>query len=91
MLTRTGKNGNERPPVGQCCLVLGGDGNEVGRMVMVVRQTKKMVVVQWKDAVSGEPSTEKLKRPESLIQVEDGLVLEYDARGMLWIQREREV
>jgi hypothetical protein len=60
-------------------------------MVMVVRQTKKMVVVQWKDAVSGEPSTEKLKRPESLIQVEDGLVLEYDARGMLWIQREREV
>jgi hypothetical protein len=67
-----------------------GDGDECGRMVMVVRQTKRMVVVQWKDAVSGEPSSEKLKRPESLIQLEDGLVLEYDSRGMLWIQRERE-
>jgi hypothetical protein len=59
-------------------------------MVMVVRQTKRMVVVQWKDAVSGEPSAEKIKKPESLIQLEDGLVLEYDSRGMLWIQREIE-
>ena len=60
-------------------------GEDLGQMVMVVRQTKSMVVM-----LLGEPSTKKLKRPESLIQLEDVLVLEHDSRGMLWIQQERE-
>jgi hypothetical protein len=63
---------------------------DLGQMVMVVRQTKSMVGVRWKDELTGEPRAEKLKRPESLIQLEDGLVLEHDAHGMLWIQREKE-
>jgi hypothetical protein len=61
-----------------------------GQMVMVVQQTKSIVVVRWKDELMGEPRAEKLKRPESLIQLEGGLVLEHDAHGMLWIQRVRE-
>jgi hypothetical protein len=90
-ITRTGRNADRRPPVGRCCLVLRGDPEQdLGRMVMVVRQTKCMVVVRWKDEYSGEPSAEKLKHPGSLVQLEDGLVVQRDAHGMLWIQRERE-
>jgi hypothetical protein len=49
-----------------------------------------MVAVKWKDELPGEPSSEKLKRPESLIQLEDGLVVEQDSHGMVWIQRKQE-
>jgi hypothetical protein len=59
-------------------------------MVMVVRQTGSMVAVRWKNELTGEPSSEKMKRPESLIQLEEGLVVAQDAHGMLWIQREQE-
>jgi hypothetical protein len=90
-ITRTGRNADRRPPVGRCCFVLRGDPDQdLGRMVMVVRQTKCMVVVRWKDEHSGEPSVEKLKHPGSLVQLEDGLEVQQDAQGMLWIQRERE-
>jgi hypothetical protein len=57
-------------------------------MVVVVRQTKCMVAVVWKDEGSGD-TREKLKHPESLIQLEDGLVLEQDTDGMLWVVREK--
>jgi hypothetical protein len=59
-------------------------------MVVVVCRTKCMVAVRWKDEITGEASGEKLKRAESLIQLEDGLVVGQDAFGMLWIQREQE-
>jgi hypothetical protein len=45
-----------------------------------------MVAVKWKDELTGEPSAGKLKQPESLIQLEDRLVVEQDSHGMLWIQ-----
>jgi hypothetical protein len=88
-LARTGQNGTKRPPVGRVCLVLKGDAEvDVGKMVVVVRQTKCMVAVVWKDEGSGD-TREKLKHPESLIQLEDGLVLEQDTDGMLWVVREK--
>jgi hypothetical protein len=88
-LARTGRNGTKRPPVGRVCLVLKGDAEvDVGKMVVVVRQTKCMVAVVWKDEGSGD-TREKLKHPESLIQLEDGLVLEQDTDGMLWVVREK--
>jgi hypothetical protein len=90
-LTRTGLNGNKLPPVGRFCLILKGDADkDVGRMGLVSRQTKCMVAIVWKDAKSGK-TREKLKQPESLIQLEDGLIVEQDGDGMLWVVRQREV
>ena len=89
-LTQTGRNGNKRPPVGRFCLILRGDADkDVGRMGIVSRQTKCMVAVVWRDGRSGK-TQEKLKRPKSLIQLEDGLRVEQDGDGMLWIVRQRE-
>jgi hypothetical protein len=49
-LAQTGRNGTKRPPVGRVCLVLKGDAEvDVGKMVVVVQQTKCMVAVVWKD------------------------------------------
>jgi hypothetical protein len=86
-LTRTGINGNKRPPVGRLCLVLKGDvERDLGRMVVVSRQTKNMVAIVWKDESTGK-TRERLKQPESLIQLEDGLRVEKDSDGMLWVVR----
>jgi hypothetical protein len=60
--------------------VLTGDARvDVGKMVVVVPQTKC-------DEATGA-TKEKLKHPESLIQLEEGLRLEQDFDGMLWIVR----
>jgi hypothetical protein len=89
-LTRTGVNGKKLPPVGRFCLILKGDADkDVGRMGMVTRQTKSMVSIVWKDELTGRVR-EKLKHPESLIQLEEGLRVEQDADGMLWVVRDRE-
>jgi hypothetical protein len=86
-LTSTGVNGKRRPPVGRLCLILKGDAEkDLGRMCVVSRQTKCMVSVVWKEETSGR-THEKLKHPESLIQLEDGLRVVQDADGMLWIVR----
>jgi hypothetical protein len=42
-----------------------------------------MVAVLWRDALTGI-TKEKRKRPGSLIQLEEGLVVEQDADGMIW-------
>jgi hypothetical protein len=70
-LTRTGVNGKKLLPVGQFCLILKGDADkDVGHMGMVTRQTKSMVSVVWKDEELSGRTREKLKYPESLIQLE---------------------
>jgi hypothetical protein len=43
-----------------------------------------MMAVVWKDEITGR-TKEKLKQPESLIQLEDRLRVEQDTDGMLWI------
>jgi hypothetical protein len=88
-LTRTGVNGKRQPLVGRLCLILKGDAEkDLGRMCVVSRQTKCMVSVIWKDETSGR--MQKLKHPESLIQLEDGLRVVQDADRMLWIVWNRE-
>jgi hypothetical protein len=47
-----------------------------------------MVLIVWKDEETGK-TREKLKRPESLVQLEDGLGIEQDTDGMLWVVRVR--
>ena len=89
-LTRTGRNGARLPPVGRYCLVLKGDADkDVGRMALVTRQTKSMVTVVWKEEITGA-TKEKLKHPESLVQLEEGLAVEQDSFGMLWVVRQDE-
>jgi hypothetical protein len=48
-----------------------------------------MVAIVWKAAKNGRVQ-EKLKRPDSLIQLEDGLRVEQDADGMLWVVYDKE-
>jgi hypothetical protein len=89
-LTRTGRNGARLPPVGRYCLILKGDADkDVGRMALVTRQTKSRVSVTWKEETTGA-TKERLKHPESLVQLEEGLVVEQDSFGMLWIVRQDE-
>jgi hypothetical protein len=70
--------------------VLKGDADkDVGRMALVTRQTKSMVAVVWKEEITGA-TKEKLKHPESLVQLEEGLAVEQDSFGMLWVVRQDE-
>ena len=55
-------------------------------MGLVTRQTKSMVAVVWKIAETGA-TAEKLKHPESLIQLEEGLIVEQDSDRMIWVVR----
>jgi hypothetical protein len=88
-LTQTGSSGKKLPPVGRFCLIMKGDADkDVGRMGIVSRQTRCMVAIVWKDAKSGR-TKERMKQPESLIQLEDGLIVEQDVHGMLWVVRQR--
>ena len=88
-LTQTGLSGKKLQPVGRFCLILKGDADkDVGRMGIVSRQTRCMVAIVWKDAKSGK-TQERLKQPESLVQLEDGLIVEQDGYGMLWVVRHR--
>jgi hypothetical protein len=90
-LTQTGASRKKLPPVGQFCLILKGDADKnMGQMGIVLRQTKCMVAIVWKDAKNGRVQ-EKLKQPDSLIQLEDGLRVVQDADGMLWVVRQREM
>jgi hypothetical protein len=65
--------------------VLKGDADrDLGRMGIVSHQTKCMVMIVWKDEVTGT-TKERVKRPDSLIQLEDGLRINQDSKGMLWV------
>jgi hypothetical protein len=89
-LTQTGASQKKLPPVGRFCLILKGDvEKDMGQMGIVSRQTKCMVAIVWKDAKNGRVQ-EKLKRPDSLIQLEDVLRVKQDADRMLWVVYDKE-
>jgi hypothetical protein len=50
----------------------GGADKDVGQVALVTHQTKSMVSVVWRDEVTGA-TEEKLKHPESLVQLESDL------------------
>jgi hypothetical protein len=86
-----GSSGKKLPPVGWFCLILKGDANkDVERMGIVLHQTKCMVAIVWKDGKSGK-TQERLKQPESLVQLKDGLIVKQDGDGMLWVVRQRKL
>jgi hypothetical protein len=75
-LTRVGKAGSELPQVGQVCLVLHGiEGRDLGQQAVVTSHTRGRQV-------------EKLKHPNALVLLEDGLGMAQDERGFVWVKRE---
>jgi hypothetical protein len=60
---------------------------DLGRMGVVSQQTKSKVSIVWKEERTGR-TLKRLKHPESLIQLEDGLKVVQDTEGMLWVVRE---
>jgi hypothetical protein len=55
-------------------------------MGLVVQQTKIMVAAVRRKAATGT-TKEKRKRPDSLIKLEEGLVVVQDPDGIIWIVR----
>jgi hypothetical protein len=86
-LTRVGRAGSELPPVGQACLILHGvEGRDLGQQAVVTAQTKARVRVAYQER-NGRRG-EKLKHPNSLVLLEDGLEIAQDEQGFVWVQRE---
>jgi hypothetical protein len=89
-LTRVGIRGSKKPRVGQVCLVMKGRaGEDEGQMAVVTGSRKVMVEIAWKGETAGLP-IRKLKHPQSLVMLEEGLVLEQMADGVVWIRRTRQ-
>jgi hypothetical protein len=58
--------------------------SQIGELVTIVKKCAVMVQVQF-SADSGEPAG--MKRPESLIMLEEGLEVRRDRKGYLWVTR----
>ena len=88
-LTRVGIRVDTRPPVGQLCLVMVGKMEQgQGQVGIVTRQTACMVELTM-CAGGGEGHTvAHLKRPSSLIFLEQGLVLVQDENGSVWLRHQ---
>jgi hypothetical protein len=67
----------------------GRAGEDEGQMAVVTGSRKVMVEIAWKGETAGLP-IRKLKHPQSLVMLEEGLVLEQMADGVVWIRRTRQ-
>jgi hypothetical protein len=86
-LTRVGKAGSELPQVGQVCLVLHGiEGRDLGQQAVVTSHTRARVRIAYRDQDGRQ--VEKLKHPNALVLLEDGLGMAQDERGFVWVKRE---
>jgi hypothetical protein len=87
-LTWNKRAGNELPPIGQRCLVLRGvEGQDLGQLAIVTMQTRARVHVAYLDLKGQQVS--KLKVPNSLMLLEDGLEIIRDEDGFVWIRCSR--
>ena len=90
-LTRVKMRGNSRPRIGQRCIVMKGKvGEDEGQMAVVTGSRKVMVEIAWKGGAGGLVRR-KLKHPQSLVMLEEGLVVEQSSDGTVWIRRARGV
>jgi hypothetical protein len=86
-LLRMGPRGNALPLVGDHCLVLTGKaGDDIGQMGRVTDVKAVMVEIGYRSQKSGK-IVYKHKKPSSLVMLEDGLRLEQDVNGMVWIRQ----
>jgi hypothetical protein len=77
------------PQIGEHCLVLTGKmGDDIGQMGWVTDVKAVMVETGYRSQKSGK-IVYKHKKPSSLLMLEDGLMLEQDRNGMVWIQRSK--
>ena len=78
--------GNERPKLGQMCLVMKGEaGCDEGQMAIVSERTPAMVRITYMGDQSGLTKT-KLKRPSSLIMLDPRVTMMQDSDGSTWIR-----
>jgi hypothetical protein len=78
--------GNNRPKVGQMCLVMTGEtGNDEGQMAVVSDRTTSMVRITYMCNPHGLIKS-KLKRPSSLVMLDPAVTLVQDDDGTMWIR-----
>jgi hypothetical protein len=89
-MLRMGPRGNVLPRVGDHCLVVTGKaGDDIGQMGRVTDVKTLMVEIGYRSPRNGK-IVYKHKKPSSLVMLEDGLRLEQDKNGMVWIRRSKE-
>jgi hypothetical protein len=85
-LTRVLEAGDALPELGQGCLIFRGDRHrDLGQEGIVVEHTANRVDVVYRGAHGYLEN--RMKQPSSLVLLEDGLHLEQDDIGFLWIRR----
>jgi hypothetical protein len=87
-IRRMRPRGNAMPAVGTHCIVIVGDAKQdLGQMAQVSSRKSKMVEIKYRGKQDRRMDY-KMKRPSSLIMLEEGLVLQQDVDGTVWIRRE---
>jgi hypothetical protein len=86
-LTWVGGCGCAKPDIGQMCVVMKGKVIEdEGQMAVVTGTQKVMVEIAWNNDATGQ-QRRKLKQPQLLMMLEEGLCLEQAADGAVWVRR----
>jgi hypothetical protein len=79
--------GNVLPLVGQQCVIVNGDrGRDIGQMGVVTEVKAVMMEITFRHGRDGRMQ-KGLKRPGSVIMLEDGLELVQGQDGTVWVQR----
>jgi hypothetical protein len=65
-------------------VIKGARAAQIGEVVTVVRKHAVMVQVQFSDETDEGTG---MKRPESLLMLEEGLTVRRDRKGYLWVTR----
>jgi hypothetical protein len=87
-MTHLGPRGNVMPAVGTHCIIMVGDARrDLGQMARINDRKSKMVEVIYRGA-KNRRMEHKMKRPSSLVMLEDGLTMRQDAQGTVWVVRE---
>ena len=84
-LMRVEPRGNVLPEVGTRCVVMVGNAQQdFGQMAEIVDQKSQMVGIQYRGAKNRRLEY-KMKRPSSLMMLEEGLTVRQDIHGTVWV------
>jgi hypothetical protein len=85
-ITRNRPGTAAMPEVGQTCVIMKGEhGREWAKMGLVVGTTAQRCWVGFRNSKTWQKE-KRLKAPESLLYLEDGLEMVNDVEGRLWIK-----